>query len=156
MWWPRPLSNTSAAFGVQYPYARTNPNRSSWLLFFFSAVLQWFPGSTFQHVSAVDAVVPVDIVERSFWWLYDFFMSCHFQVVLAFGVLYHSLPCICEDIFTPYSKCMALTYFFRGGCAIYLTVKQFNPKFTQNSKCARRWRNPTSAKWAKLRHLPHF
>ena len=58
--------------------------------------------------------------------------------------------------YTPDSKRMALTYFLRGGCAIYLTVKKFNPICTRNSKCARRWRNPTCAKCAKLRHLPHF
>ena len=54
------------------------------------------------------------------------------------------------------SECMALINFFRGGCAIYLVLKKSFPICTRNSKCARRWRNPTCAKWAKLRHLPHF
>ena len=60
------------------------------------------------------------------------------------------------DLYTQFWKCMALTCFLRGGCAIYLVVKKINPICTRNSKCARRWRNPTCAKWAKLRHLPHF
>ena len=54
------------------------------------------------------------------------------------------------------SERMALTYFLRGGCAVYLVLKKINPICTRNSKCARRWRNPTCAKRAKLRHLPHF
>ena len=54
------------------------------------------------------------------------------------------------------SECMALTYFLRGGCAIYLVLKKSFPICTRNSKCARRWRNPTCPKWAKLRHLPNF
>ena len=57
---------------------------------------------------------------------------------------------------TPISKYMAQTYFFRGGCAIYLTVIFFKGYVPETAKVPRRWRNPTCAKWAKLRHLPHF
>ena len=68
---------------------------------------------------------------------------------------YFTDPAI-QHIYTPDSKCMALTYFLRGGCAIYLTVKKINPICTRNSKCARRWRNTTCAKCAKLRHYHIF
>ena len=90
-----------------------------------------------------------------YYYIIFYYIILYYIIVLYYYIiLYYIILCI--YYITPYSKCMALTYFFRGGCAIYLTVKEINPKFTRNSKCARRWRNPTSAKWAKLRHLPYF
>ena len=70
----------------------------------------------------------------------------------------HIVPRIiyCIISYIPRSECMALTYFSGGGCAIFLVGKKSFPICARNSKCARRWRNPTCAERAKLRHLPHF
>ena len=53
-------------------------------------------------------------------------------------------------IITPGSKYMAQTYFFRGGCAIYLTVIVFLRICTRNSKSAQKMAQPYMCKMGQI------
>ena len=64
------------------------------------------------------------------WWFQSFLY------MFLWGCLKIGYPKIwCLILITPGSEYMAQTYFFRGGCAIYLTVIFFKDMYPKQQKC---------------------